>query len=180
VAKTGRGNKAIETVPAELRAQIDALLDVGTSPLEIYEQFPAVQAAMALRTLQEYATDRRRERQIAIALDAKAFLQGLLDTMEVERGSLTAIEQAMIGASLKEMLLADKAPTRLNGVLAVLNIRKDRRKTEEHGVRMRIAEAKAAIEKKATVDGATGQKVVSLEEVARLLEAVDMKDKDEG
>jgi DNA-binding FrmR family transcriptional regulator len=166
--------RAIDSIPVELRAQIDALLDAGTPCTEIYEQFPAVQAAMELRTLQLYAAERLAERQRKIVLDEKALLNGVLDALEVEREGLTPVELAAMGVALKEMMTASKPITRLNGVLAVLNIRKDRRKEAEHGLKMKLAALKLKLESAAVPSRDTGEKVVSLETVARLMREVDM------
>ena len=174
MAKNGRGNKAIDNIPAELRRQLDALLDLGTSPTDIYEDFPAVQAAMDIRTLQRYAAKRRRAKHLEIAMDAKAFLTGLLDKMEIDRGTLTPVEQALLGGALKELLVSEKSLARLGGIDAVLKIQKDRRKQAEHELKMRLGEAKARIECAATEDKGTGRKVVDLETVAKALFEADM------
>jgi hypothetical protein len=174
MAKTGRGNKAIDEIPAALRAEIDALLDMGKSPTEIYTEFPAVQAAMALRTLQEYATVRRRERQLEIALDAKEFLDGLIDAYGIDRSKLDAVQMTAMGTVIKGMLVADKTSGQLRAIETLMEMREDQRKGELHVFKLRLAEAKAKIEAAAKPDAAAGgAKTVSLAEVARLLEEVD-------
>ena len=70
-------------------------------------------------------------------MDAQAFLTGLLDKMEIDRSTLTPVEQAMLGGALKELLICEKPFARLGGIDAVLKIQKDRRKQAEHDLKMR-------------------------------------------
>lgn len=170
MAKNGRGNKAIDTLTPELRAMVDALIDSGTDATAIHEEYPAVQIAMSLRTLQEYAKERRRERKVQIVLDQQAVLDRILDTCDVDRSKLTRIQQVALGTTLLEMVTAEKTSGKLNAVDAMLQIRKDERKTEEHAIRMKLGSIKTKVEqmaldartnKKTAKDGAEGYEAIA-------------------
>ncbi len=176
MAKGGRGNRAVDNLTPELRAQVDALLDMGKDIAEVYESFPAVQAAMSYESLRAYAAQRRRDRQLSIIADARALLDGILDVMEVDRSSLSTIDQVAIATALKAMLAGDGTPDTINGLRGLLNIRKDRRKEAEHELKMVLGRMKADLEKAARTDTETGEKVVDLATVARLMREVDMAD----
>jgi len=131
MAKRGRGNKAIDELSYALRAQVDALIDSGMEISELWDAYPAVQTAISLRSLQDYAKDRRRSKRVEIVLDEKAVLNGLIDHFGLDHRELDEIEKVLMGAALKEVCTAGKTSGRLNGVLAALNVFKHRRKETE-------------------------------------------------
>lgn len=176
MAKCGRGNLAVDDLPTELRAQIDARLDVGQSPKALYIELGIEEHEIALRTFQDYATARRREYQRRIVADEIALFHSLLKLADIDREQLTEIQRIQLGAVLQAMTASEKATVRLNAVKALAIIREDQRRQEAHNVRMRIEAAKARLNEKATQDEQTGQKVISIEEVARMLESIDVGD----
>jgi len=172
----GRGNKAIELLDPALRAKIDALIYLGTPVTEIYDQYPQVQAAMQLRTLQEYAKELRDAQQMEILLANKRIMNQLLEAeFGDETGGTTAAEKVALGTALKAMLADNKASTQLNGALAYLQIRKHWRKAEEHKLRMKMQEhLLAKCGAAARTEAGTGKRVVDLETVAKLMQDVDL------
>ncbi len=174
MAKKGRGNKAIDALAPDVRAQLDAMLDADGNATAIWEEYPAIQLAMSLRTLQEYAKERRRNRKIQIVLDAQAVMDGLLDSLDIDRSTMTRVQQIALGTSLMETINAERSSSRLNGVDAVLQFRKDQRKTEEHAIRMKLGSIKAKVEQMA-LDARTNKKSAksgaeAYEEMAKLLD----------
>lgn len=171
----GRGNRAIDELPPELRAHIEALIAEGVPATKIYEEWPAVQAVMSLRTLQETAQQIKDDNRYAIYLQNKRMFDRLIAEFGGDAADKSDAERIAYAATIKGMLGGGKTSTQLNGVDAFLEVHKHWRKAEEHKLRMRMQEETLRkIEGAARTDAATGEKIVDLATVARLMREVDL------
>ncbi len=185
MAQCGRGNKAVDTLPPELRAEIDARLDMGASASELfveviqpYQQGLDADERMAARTVQDYATQRRRERQQQIARDEAAVFRSMLGLAGIDKEGLSDLERIQLGVAVHAMMLSPKPTSRLNAIKAVAIIQEGQRRQESHEWKKRLEQVKTELGRKADErEKAGGERVVSIEEVARILGAVDLGEK---
>jgi hypothetical protein len=179
MAKTGRGNKAIDTLPPDVRGRVDALLDLGQSPTHLYvDGGLGLDQYLEASTFLGYARDRRRERQIQIAQDERVLMDGLLELAEIDPTGLSGEQKILLGTTLKGMMLSAKPTSRLNAVLALLQIRKDQRKQEEHELRIRIGRVKLELQQREQTARKKGGKEAAgiYAEIAKMMEQIEVGD----